>query len=117
MSDPKPFEALRLCRSIKAMPDGTPIKPHLAHTLLVLATYYPNIWPGHDRLAADMKVSRRALVDRLAELEASGLIWRVRRGPWRSTVYGIRFGLIRRCAVGRALDVQPTAQEDQEETA
>lgn len=78
------------------MPDGSPIPPGLAHTLLVLATYWPNIWPSQSRLADDLNITRRQVNRRLLLLEDAGLILRRQRGQL-STRYVIDLDLIRRC--------------------
>lgn len=62
---------------------------HLSHALLVLATYWPNIWPSQERLARDMHTSKRNVNKRLDALEEAGLIVRLSsRG--RSTRYRLK---------------------------
>jgi hypothetical protein len=78
------------------MPDGSKMPPGLAHTLLVLASYYPNIWPGQHRLADDLKIDRRSVNRRLRKLEDAGLIERYQRGA-ASTLYRLNLSLIRKC--------------------
>jgi biotin operon repressor len=91
-----PLAAINVTRGVQFLPDGTRIPHGLAHTLLVLATYAPNIWPAQHQLAADLKISRRNLNYRLATLEAVGFITRVRRGR-ASTLYLLHLSTIRRC--------------------
>lgn len=103
MARETPLTAIRACRHIERLPDGSKVPPGLAHTLLVLASYYPNIFPGQYRLAADLKVNRRNVNKRLRILADAGLIVRTRRG-WLSTSYELNLSLIRRC-VGSDLNV------------
>ncbi len=72
-----PLEAIRAVLAIDTLPDGRPMPAHLAHTLLVLATYWPDIWPSQERLAREMHCSRRNVNKRLRELEDAGLIVRL----------------------------------------
>jgi DNA-binding transcriptional ArsR family regulator len=62
----------------------------------VLATYWPKIWPGQERLAADMNITRRNVNRRLRDLEDAGLIVRLQRGN-RSTLYRLDLRTIRDC--------------------
>ena len=58
------------------------------HALLVLSTYWPNVWPSQARLAADMGVSRSQVIRRLQVLVDAGLVSRTRR--WNnSNVYAL----------------------------
>lgn len=88
------------------MPDGSPMPSGMGHALLALATYWPHIWPGQERLAGDMKISRRNVNRRLKALEDAGFIVRHRRGT-RSTAYQLNMRLIRLCdgSVTRLCDV------------
>lgn len=86
-----PLEAIRAVLAIDTLPDGRPMPAHLSHALLVLATYWPHIRPTQDRLARDMKVNRRGVNKRLAELERAGVIARLPGSPGRATVYRILF--------------------------
>jgi DNA-binding transcriptional MocR family regulator len=98
-----PLEAIRRAKAIA-------VPPHLSHALLVLATYYPNIWPGQERLAQDMHVSRATVNRRLRELEERGLIVRrKRRKGAMSTTYRLE---LRRGYLD-SLGVSPTIQEEQ----
>ena len=85
---------LRICRNAQRMPDGAPMPSELGHALIVLATYWPNIWPSQDTLARDMKISRRAVNYRLRRLEDAGLIVRTQRGD-ASTRYSLCLRAIR----------------------
>lgn len=89
----------------------------LAHTLLVLASYYPNIRPGQARLASDMGIKKRAVNYRLGALEELGLIARDSGWAGRNTRYTLNLDAIR--ALQGAPDctkvVQPDAHEDQQE--
>lgn len=95
-----PRETLRtvlgVVKAATRMPDGTPMPASLSHALLVLASYWPHIWPGQERLAADMCVSRRQLNRRLRLLEDAGLIVRHRRGTL-STAYQLDLKRLRLC--------------------
>jgi hypothetical protein len=64
--------------------------------LLVLSTYWPSVWPSQERLARDMKVSRRHVNRLLLALEKAGLIVRKRRG-YSSTLYHLKLQTIREC--------------------
>ena len=89
--------AIHAARSIRSLPDGSPIPSPLSHALIVLATYWPNIWPSQERLAEDMNVSRRSVNRRLRQLEAAGLIRRQQRTD-TSTRYWLKFAAIRNCS-------------------
>lgn len=106
-----PWSAVRAARSIKFMPDGTKLSHGLKHTLLVLATYYPNIWPSEARLADDLGITRGNVVKRLRALEDAGLIARQYRGRNTSTLYRLRLRTIRRGIASDALEVSPASQE------
>jgi hypothetical protein len=45
--------AITAARSIQSLPDGRPIPKSAAHLVLVLATYFPKVFPCQARLAAD----------------------------------------------------------------
>jgi DNA-binding MarR family transcriptional regulator len=99
MPDERFFSVVAAVKAVRSLPDGSPATPSLKHTLLVLATYWPNIWPSQHRLAVDMGVNHGNVNKRLGKLEAAGLIYRLRRGRNVSTVYRLRLGTIRKCAV------------------
>lgn len=82
-------------RDIERMPDGTSVPPELAHTLLVLAMYWPRIWPSQEALAAQLKIEARGVNKRLRRLEDAGLISRRPGGKGRNTRYGLALKLIR----------------------
>jgi biotin operon repressor len=88
---------INAARSARWMPDGSPMPTSLAHALLVLATYYPHIWPAQHRLADDMSVSRSNVNKRLRRLEDAGLITRFHRGRAISTVYRLNLRVVRKC--------------------
>ena len=98
MADDRFFSVLTAVKAVRSMPDGSPMPLGLKHTLLVLATYWPDIWPGQERLAVDLSVSRRNVNKRLRKLEDAGLIFRLRRGRNQSTVYRLKLGAIRKGA-------------------
>jgi hypothetical protein len=100
----------RSVRDVQRLPDGSPIPSPLKHALLVLATYYPNIWPSQERLAGGMGIKRRGVNVRLRALEDAGLIVRHRRGV-RSTAYELDLNLIRLCALWCPNAVSPSAHE------
>jgi DNA-binding transcriptional ArsR family regulator len=91
-----PLTAIHAVRNIERLPDGSPIPSSLSHALLVLATYYPNIWPSQARLARDMNITPRNVQKRLKALEDAGLIERLHRGRHRSTLYRLDLAAIRR---------------------
>lgn len=84
------------------------LPPHLSHTAVVLATHWPNMWPGQRRLAAEMHVARSTLNDRLRELEDRGVVVRIRRED-ATTAYRLRFRGVR--STGK--HVRPTLPEEQ----
>ena len=88
--------AIHAVRNIERLPDGSPIPSSLSHALLVLATYYPKIWPSQARLARDMNITLRNVQKRLKALEDAGLIFRLHRGRHRSTLYRLDLNAIRR---------------------
>jgi hypothetical protein len=90
------LKVMRDVRDIQQLPDGSPIPSSLKHALIVLAAYYPNVWPGQELLARDMSIHRRNVNRRLLALEDAGLIVRHRRGM-DSTLYRLDLDLIRRC--------------------
>jgi DNA-binding IscR family transcriptional regulator len=112
---------MRAARDIHCLPDGSPIPHGLKHALLVLASYYPNVWPSQHRLAADMGIDRRNVNRRLKTLENAGLIGRLYRGPNRSTLYRLDLQAIRACDASATydcdgsvpVDVAAAPQEDQ----
>lgn len=80
------------------------------HTLIVLASYYPNIRPPQERLAANLGVSRRTVNRWLLELESAGLIVRKRGWQHHATVYGLAAGLTATPS-NRSPDVDDQADE------
>lgn len=84
-----PLHAIHQAAQIDHLPDGKPMPPHLSHTLVILASHWPNIWPGVDSLARELHVTERAVQYRLRRLEDMKLIWRVRRKQ-ATTVYRIK---------------------------
>jgi DNA-binding transcriptional ArsR family regulator len=88
------LSVIKAVRAVQRMPDGSPMPPSLGHALVILATYYPHIWPSLDRLAADMKITRRGLTKRLAALEEAGLIRRHQR-TGTTTEYRLNLRAIR----------------------
>jgi hypothetical protein len=64
----------------------------------VLATYHPHIWLSQQRLAEDLKMSRRYVNELLLALERAAVIERIRRGRL-STVYRLNLETIRACSV------------------
>ena len=116
-----PLTAIRAARDIECLPDGSEISHGLKHALLVLATYYPYIWPSQTRLSADLKITRANVNKRLKALEDAGLISRLRRGRNRSTLYRLNLETIRACIASdtcTCIDSEPepvsvATQEDQ----
>jgi hypothetical protein len=92
-----PLRVIAIVRRARFLPDGRKMPSGLAHALLVLATYYPNIWPGQHRLAEDMCIDRSNVNRRLRKLEDAGLIERFQRGE-ASTLYRLSLSLIRKCS-------------------
>jgi biotin operon repressor len=80
------LDAVDAAIAIDQLPDGSPIPTGLKHALMVLATYWPNIWPSVDRLARNMGIGERAAQKRLRELEQAGVITRQDR-PGRTSRY------------------------------
>jgi hypothetical protein len=72
-----PLDAIRIARDAD-------VPSHLKHTLLVLASYHPNIFPSLRRLAGDMGIDKSAAARRLRLLEDEGLI-RTVKGTGRTT--------------------------------
>lgn len=107
-----PLEAIRAVLAIDRLPDGQPMPAHLSHALLVLATFWPNIWPSQERLAHDMHVSKSQVNRRLDALEDAGLIIRlVRSGGKQSTLYRLRLASYGRADASPM--VAPTRLEEQ----
>ena len=90
------FTVIDAVRSIRRMPDGSPISTPLKHSLLVLGTYWPQIHPSQERLARDLGVSRSTVNARFRVLEGAGLISRRKRYR-ATTAYGLSLTLIREC--------------------
>lgn len=86
-----PLEAIRAAKEIDTLPNGQPMTMPLSHALVVLASYWPNIWPSQERLAREMHCSRRHVNRLLGELEESGMIVRL-PASGRTTRYRICFG-------------------------
>lgn len=91
-----PLSVINAVRAIQTMPDGDEVPNTLKHVLLVLASYWPRIWPSQSRLVRDLHVSQRSLNRYLSTLEGAGLIARTRRG-YTSTAYALNLPLIRDC--------------------
>lgn len=100
-----PLEAARAAAAVD-------LPPHLSHTFVVLALFFPDVRPTQDQLARLLKIKPRALRDRLTELERLGRIRRVRGHTGRATVYR----LILRGSVSPYTAVQ-TADQEQISTA
>lgn len=77
-----PLEAMRAAMALD-------LPPHLSHTVLVLTTHWPYIWPSQRRLMAEMHVSHATLNRRLAELEQRGIIVRSQR-DYATTLYFLK---------------------------
>ena len=77
--------------AVVAVRDARGIPGHLKPTLIVLATYYPDIRPGVDTLALDLGVDTRSVRRRLRELEGLGLISTRQRGNGRTASRTIDF--------------------------
>lgn len=85
-----PLHAIRQAAQFD-LPDGKPMPAHLSHTLVILASHWPRIWPGQHQLAREMHVTRAQLNKRLKALEDAGMIWRIKRdGGKASTLYRVR---------------------------
>lgn len=100
MTKPKPepiYAVLNACRQVSRLPDGNPIPEGLKHTLLVLATHYPEIRPTQKQLAAEIGVHVRNVSRRMAELERHGLISRTPGRSHKATFYGLKLRAIREC--------------------
>lgn len=82
---------ITLCRDT-----DTTLSAGARHALLVLASYYPNIFPPQKRLAENMGASRSSVNRWLAELERAGLITRRRGGQHYATHYLLHPSLIRK---------------------
>ena len=66
---------------------GIDLPPHLSHTLVVLALFWPDVRPTQDHLARLLKIQVRGLNKRLATLEQMGRIRRIPGATGRATVY------------------------------
>jgi len=75
-----PLEAARAAAAVE-------LPPRLSHTLVILALHFPDVRPTQDQLAAMLKVSRRTVNERLAELERLGRIRRLRGRTGKATTY------------------------------
>jgi DNA-binding transcriptional ArsR family regulator len=60
--------------------DDNRLRPEDRHTLLLLASYWPNIEPGVTRLARELGVSRTAAYERLKRLRELGYLETRQRG-------------------------------------
>lgn len=100
MADKRFFPTLNAVKAVRSLPDGSPCPYGLKATLIVLATYWPNIFPGQERLAVDLCISRANVNKRMRRLEDAGLIVRVRPDRWEgvSTLYRLKLATIRKCA-------------------
>lgn len=75
-----PLDAARHAREAVSLPDGRPIPQHLKHTLLALATYWPEIRPTLESLVRDTGLSRQTVTDHLRELADLDLVRTHREG-------------------------------------
>jgi biotin operon repressor len=103
MADEQFFQVLNAVLAVRSMPDGSRCPHGLKHTLLVLATHYPNIYPGQARLAVELGITRANVNKRLAALEDAGLIARLRRGEFPqqlTTLYRLKVAMVHKCAAG-----------------
>jgi biotin operon repressor len=99
-ADERFFSVLNAVKAVRSMPDGSPCPHGLKATWIGLATYYPNIFPGQERLAVDLCITRSNVNKRMRRLEDSGLIVRVQPNKWEgaSTLYRLKLATIRKCA-------------------
>jgi biotin operon repressor len=105
---------LRDVLAIERLPDGSSMPAHLKHALLVLAVYWPKIWPSQTRLAREMGISERQLNRRLRELEDAGLISRsVKTGC--TTRYRLILGAVMDPCHERPKLLTPTSDNVQQE--
>jgi len=65
-------------------------------------------FPGQDRLAEDIGMSRASVTNFVGELEEAGLVGITRRGQGRTNLYSIKF-VVKRRAVKRIRDPQMSA--------
>lgn len=77
------------CRSVDA-----DLSAGARHALIVLASYYPNIYPPLDRLVIEVGASRRSVIRWIGELESAGLITRKRGRRHYNTHYFLHPSLI-----------------------
>lgn len=82
-------EVLSACRNVTSIPAGP------KHALLVLASYWPHVFPSQARLGKDMGVDRSNVNRRLRALVDAGLVVRHPGGPGRPTVYVLQLDVIR----------------------
>lgn len=82
-------DVLSACRGVDGIPSGA------KHALLVLASYWPHVFPSQSRLGQDMGVDRSNVNRRLKALTAAGLVVRHSGGPGRPTVYELQLDAIR----------------------
>src|SRR5262249_1099052 len=75
---PRLTDALNAARELDLDPDAK-------HAALVLASYWPNVYPSVARLARDMGISERAVRLRLRKLTDAGLIESEHRGGMGSS--------------------------------
>ena len=100
VADERFFSVLNAVKAVRSLPDGSPCPHGLKATLIVLATYWPQIFPGQERLAVDLCITRANVNKRLRRLEDAGLVVRVRPDKWEgtSTLYRLKLAKIRKCA-------------------
>ena len=67
------------------------LTPSDAHALLVLASRWPYIFPGVDRLADEMGVTHRSAERRLARLTELGYLTTTRRGDGQTALRHLNF--------------------------
>lgn len=68
------WQVVNACRDIERYPDGTKMPSPVRHALLVLATHWPNIRPGLERLAVEMGISESQVARRIQPLVNAGIV-------------------------------------------
>lgn len=66
-------------------------------------------FPGQDRLAEDIGMSRASVTNYVGELEEAGLVGITRRGQGKTNLYNIKF-VVKRRAIKRLRDPQMSAR-------
>lgn len=112
MADPR-WRERRLISPLEAAraAAAADLPPRLSHTLVVLALFFPDVRPTQDQLADMLHIKRRAVNDRLRELERLGRIRRVSGATGRATSYRL---MLRKAAPHSAVQ---TAHQEQISTA